>query len=274
MEVTANTLTINGLTHCYYRQLSFTANAPLYIAIPGGPGLNHALFRPALENLNGEVIYFDPPGTGSSSALCEQNNTFNMWLGHIEAFVKNIADRPVVIICHSASVIVATKLASTLPNVVDKLVIISPVLGGPDSLIKYIKESSNPQYSAVAKALWLQKSVDALPEYLQHVFPMYDPQPAPPSVLNNLTFNADLFFTFVDAWLKENRQLNLGILQQRCLVILGDSDPFNHRINVNHIAHQLASAQQVSYTNAGHNLMLHHSERLTQDIEKFVSACS
>ena len=104
------------------------ADSPTYLLLHG-VGLSHRSFTPLARVLrqHGTVISFDLPGFGSSPAP-DAAATVEEYATGIAAQLDRLATGPVIVVGHSMGVQVAIELDRQRPDLVEKLVLIAPVV--------------------------------------------------------------------------------------------------------------------------------------------------
>ena len=103
-------------------------DAPTYLLLHG-VGLSHRSFTPLARVLSehGEVIAFDLPGFGATAKPSEQLSVEDYAAG-IAGQLDRLGTGPVIAVGHSMGVQFAIELARQRPELVDRLVLVAPVV--------------------------------------------------------------------------------------------------------------------------------------------------
>ncbi|UTF61450.1 alpha/beta fold hydrolase [Gilvimarinus sp. DA14] len=254
---------VHGLTYRYWVQPG--AAGSTYVAIPGGPGLNHSLFRPAFEALAGTVIYLDSPGSGLNREQTDLSAYQEHWLDALQAILA--LHGPAIVLAHSAGCHTAFLLAERLPSRVGGIVCISPVLGGPKSLQRYFSARGNALAKNLVQQLWIEKRPECLAAYFAQVVPELDPTPLPQQWLEKVDFNLDVFFSGVDFVSDMPIRHLVSHCQAPVVCYIGARDPLNYEIKAEQALGELC--EWVHCARSGHNIMLTEPERLLAGIKEF-----
>lgn len=105
------------------------------LVLHGGPGFDHHYMRPwfdALATPAARVVYVDLRGHGTSDAPPDaEGYTLGATAGDVATLIRRISERaPVDVIAHDFGCAIALELASTHPELVRRLVLISPIRDG------------------------------------------------------------------------------------------------------------------------------------------------
>lgn len=105
------------------------AGEPILL-IAGGPGCSHGYLHPSFDALSAthRVIYFDAFGRGKSDRAKDPSAyTLDRDVSEIVGLIRELKLGPLVVLGHSYGTIVAQAVAVRHPEVVKKLVLISPL---------------------------------------------------------------------------------------------------------------------------------------------------
>lgn len=109
--------------------VSIHGQGEVLVVLHGGPGLNHAYFRPHLDALhkNFKVVYYDQRACGQSAIPSTDSISMQFFVDDLESFRKELNVPSINILAHSWASILAVNYALTHPDKVNKLILSNPV---------------------------------------------------------------------------------------------------------------------------------------------------
>jgi proline iminopeptidase len=108
---------------------------PTILALHGGPGFDHAYFKPSLSALTdtAQVIYLDLRGQGRSNRPPLETCTLEQMADDVAAFCRVLGLERPAILGHSAGGFVALHLAVRHPDVIGRLILVATVAASADT---------------------------------------------------------------------------------------------------------------------------------------------
>ena len=108
----------------YVELVTKKKTTPLFL-LPGGPGLDHSVFKLGLPEFEEHftVVYYDPRGCGQSVGFDENSFTLEKNIADIEAMRLSLNFEKIMLLGHSYGSMVALGYAVKYPQHVEKLVL-------------------------------------------------------------------------------------------------------------------------------------------------------
>jgi proline iminopeptidase len=149
---------------------------PTVLAIHGGPGIDHAMYRPFLSGLarTAQVIYLDLRGNGRSDQGPPERWNLASWADDVRAFCDALELQKPVVLGTSFGGFVAQAYATRYPEHPGKLILCStnPRFHLERSLAMF-ERLGGPEASAVARRFFADPTPEAFGSYLQVCYPLY-----------------------------------------------------------------------------------------------------
>lgn len=107
---------------------------PALLALHGGPGFDHAYFKPALSALadTAQIVYLDLRGQGRSDRPAVETCTLEQMADDVAAFCQTIGIERPVILGHSAGGFVALHVATRHPGLAGGLILVNTAAATSD----------------------------------------------------------------------------------------------------------------------------------------------
>ena len=176
-------------------------DAPTFLLLHG-VGLSHRSFTPLARVLRdyGDVVAFDLPGFGSTARPARPLSVENYAAG-IAAQLDRLGTGPVVAVGHSMGAQFAIELALQRPDLVDRLVLVAPV-------VEPARRSLTAQGAALALNAVLERPATQLM-----------------AVMGYVTCGFRWFLTEANAMLDYPTHLRIAGVRHPVLVVRGEWDP-------------------------------------------------
>lgn len=252
--------TINGISIFSHLQTkkanSINTASTTLVAVPGGPGLSHTIFRPALDILaeHHQILFFDPRGTGQSDSGDRCTWTPAQFADDLVQLLKALNLTNVILYGHSGGAHICTLAALACPERVNGLVLANGVF--------LSKKQMFQNWVSLGGELAQHTIVECNPatmnDFLMEVAPKYDPLTRPLEHSLTLQFNPELCQTCLHDFL----DLSLVELMQNitCPVhlFLGVKDPIcQHSSTLEAINPLLNPRIQITHFHeSGHDILL------------------
>lgn len=243
----------------------------ILIAVPGGPGFSHTIFKPALNPVAAEfpLVYFDPRGTGRSSLSSPEHWNVNQLADDLAALIEKLGAKNVFLYAHSGGTCVAASLISRFPYLVKGLVCSNGTLADKDTMFKnWIAFGGD-----IAKRMMIKLDVNAVPEFMAEVLPKYDPITRPIEHSETLELNLEQCMFMIHSFLEQDNLKLLRDYEGVCHFILGKQDPLCRADQSRQLLEKL-NKKNVSWSEfegSGHDNLLCEPEKTIQEVLNLLS---
>lgn len=247
------------------------------LAVHGGPGTDHRLFRPELDRLGAfaRVVYFDLPGHGKRPAPRDFGlESVAESLEEIRAAVK--AER-VNVLGSSYGGFVALQYALLHPDRVARLILVDTAASNSFRArsVEIAKRRGGAAMLAAFERLWSDRLEDDrdFATSWRTLFPLYFARATPERVEHyagrtsyNLATRRAILPTFAEYDLRSR----LHELAMPALVIVGAHDWITPPDEARELAAALSASRLVVFEDSGHYPFLEEGERFTSVVEAFL----
>ena len=254
---------------------------PVVLALHGGPGFDHAYFKPSFSALTdvAQVVYLDQRGQGRSGRVPVESCTVEQMADDAAAFCRTIGIERPAILGHSFGGFVALHLALRHPDVAGSLILIDTAASSADmdGAMERLEERHGPEVRAAAEPVFGgDVSEETMAEFGRLVAPAYvhDPEKVGPVLgsLGRSGFNHELAAHYFgnQAALYDVRD-RLGEIRVPTLVMVGENDwlipPSASRV----IAEGIPGAELVVIPQAGHFSFIERPDVYTDAVRGHLS---
>lgn len=255
---------------------------PIVLLLHGGPGFDHAYFKPSPSALTGaaQLVYLDQRGQGRSDRVPVESCTIEQMADDAAAFCSTLGIKRPAVLGHSFGGFVALHLALRHPDVVGSLILVDTAASSADmaGAIERLEERHGAEARAAAEPVFGGDfSEEAMADFMRLVAPAYvhDPDKVEPvlETWGRSSFNPEVAAHYFRnlAGLYDVRD-RLGGIQVPTLVVVGEHDwlipPSASRV----IAEGIAGAELVVIPAAGHFSFIERSEVYADTVRRFLSA--
>jgi pimeloyl-ACP methyl ester carboxylesterase len=202
---------------------------PVVLLVPGGPGQELSLFKPAFDALAdvAQLVYFDPRGCGRSDLGDPDRWTLTTWTDDLARFCDALGIEHPIILGASFGGMVALSFAAAHPERPAGLVLAMTGLGMRPGLAS---EAFGRLHGEAARGVfdryWQNPGHEAFEEYLRVCLPLYARLHASPDELARSRLNVGLMERY---WSGPMRSVDLREAASRVqcpvLIIVGELDP-------------------------------------------------
>jgi pimeloyl-ACP methyl ester carboxylesterase len=252
---------------------------PTLILLHGGPGFDHAMYKPAFSALAdiAQIVYFDHRGNGRSMESDPATWTLAQWGDDVKGLCDALGiERPIV---YGASFggFVAQSYATRHPEHPAKLVLVSTAaqLDYPAIFAEFERLGGKKARDA-AETYWLNPTVEGRTAYLATCLPFYRRRPAAdPDALKRAIQSHDAPLRFNGPHKEQGRMdFRAALARIRCpvLVMAGDQDPITPIAFSETIAACLPShlVRFERFRDCGHGVVPDHPERAFALLRAFI----
>jgi proline iminopeptidase len=235
---------------------------PVIVALHGGPGFDHAYFKPALSVLTdmAQVIYVDLRGQGRSDRVPVATCTLEQMADDVAAFCRALGLASPVILGHSAGGFVALHLAVRHPDLVGRLILVDTAAATADmgDAMGRLEQRRGPEARAAGQRVFGGDfSPESMADFGRLVLPAYVHDPATAGAmfeaLGRSSFSAEVasYYFREHAPCYDLRE-QLGDIGVPTLVVVGESDWLCPPSAAQVIAAGVPQADLVVIPEAGH----------------------
>jgi proline iminopeptidase len=206
-------------------------------ALHGGPGLDHTYLRPWLDDLGRDtpLVYIDLRGHGRSSAPPDADGySITAAADDLASLVVARGDGAVDVIAHDFGAAVAVALAQRHPEVVRRMVLVSPIRDAAQ--VRAVGRRSREalgdtgwrRIQSLTTAQGTLRDPRSLPELFKALGPMWWAQTPSDDVLRTMTrgmvYRADSDANFIQALLRWDSRMVASEVRAPTLVVAGAVD--------------------------------------------------
>jgi proline iminopeptidase len=201
---------------------------PTVILVHGGPGFDHAGYKPTFDGLTdvAQLVYYDQRGQGRSDRGTPADWNLDRWADDLRGLCDALGIVRPIIFGQSFGGMVAMAYAARHPEHPGKLVFSSTSarMDYPRMFAKF--GSHGDDIGAIATAFWSTPSAETWAPYSQRAMHAYQRTPRDADSGARTIYTPEVLFHFAGA---EQQTMNLlpGLARIRCptLVIGGEEDP-------------------------------------------------
>jgi proline iminopeptidase len=254
---------------------------PTVLLLHGGPGFDHAYFKPALSALadTAQLVYLDQRGQGRSGRPPVETCTLEQMADDAAAVCRALGlDHP-AILGHSAGGFVALHLAVRHSDVIGRLILVDTAAASTEvGDMAVLERRGGAEAVAVARRLFGGDfSEETGTDFNRLVLPTYvhDPAAAGPilEALARSSFNPEVAsYYFGHRAAEYDLCPRLGEIRTPTLVLVGESDWVTRPSASQTIAAGIPGAELVTLPGAGHFAFGEQPELFTGAVRRFLTA--
>ncbi len=252
---------------------------PTVILLHGGPGVDHAIHKPAWSGLAeyAQVIYLDHRGNGRSDLSSPDHWTLDQWGDDVKALCDALGiDRPIVV-GTSFGGFVAQAYATRHPGHAAGLILISTAAKFDfEAMYAAFGRLGGEKAEAAARAYWSNPTVETRMQYHQACMSLYFRTPLDPDVLSRMILKNDVALHFNGPGNGQGRMdFRAALSGVRCpvMILAGRDDPVTPLAMNEDIANCLpAGADLRIFDNCGHGVVADQPEAAFSAIRGFIKS--
>jgi proline iminopeptidase len=235
---------------------------PVVVALHGGPGFDHAYFKPALSVLTdtAQVVYIDLRGQGRSDRPPVATGTLEQMADDVAAFCRTLGLSGPAILGHSAGGFVALLLAVRHPDLVGRLILVDTSASTADmgDAMARLEQLRGAAARAAGERVFSGDfSEAAMADFGHLVLPAYVHDPATAGAmfeaLGRSSFSAEVAsYYFRELAPRYDLRGQLGDIRVPTLVVVGESDWLCPPSAAQVIAAAVPQAELLVVPEAGH----------------------
>ena len=250
---------------------------PTLLLLHGGPGYDHAGFKPAFTHLAdiAQIVYCDHRGHGRSSRCPPEQWTLDTWADDVVRLCDALGINQPIVLGQSFGGFVAQRYIARHPGHAAKVILssTSPHLGLARKLAMF-EQLGGQAARAAAQAFWQAPAPATWAAYNQVCMPLYNTRPAADPLARGRTlFNEPILFASASG---EQQTMNLlpGLAAAACpvLVMVGEQDPVCPLADSLDIAAALPPRwmQLARFEGAGHGVWRDQPEAAFARLREFI----
>lgn len=252
---------------------------PTLVLLHGGPGFDHALFKPAFSTLAdiAQVIYYDHRGNGRSGGTDKSTWTLAQWGDDVKGLCDALGIERPIVWGHSFGGFVAQAYATRHPEHPAKLILANTAARVDfEVMFAAFERVGGPQARDAARAYWLTPTAASRATFFEKCFPLYRAKPINPTVMRSI-LKAEVALMFNGPNNEQGRMdFRRDLARVRCptLVMGGGLDPVMPMPFSETIAASLPSrlVQFERFEDCGHVPFLDDPDRAFRVIREFILA--
>jgi proline iminopeptidase len=255
---------------------------PTLVVLHGGPGFDHAYFKPFLSELSDtcQLVYVDLRGQGRSGRPPVETCTLEQMADDIASLCDALAIERPIVLGHSAGGFVALTLAVRHPQLAAGFILVDTAAATAamsDSMSRLEQRCGAEARAAAERMFSGDFSEPAMDDFLRLVFPAYladqSKMPIVGPAVGRSAFNPEVaaFYFSQRAPLYDVRDKLPGI-GQPSLVVVGDRDWLTPPAASEDIVHRLPNAELRVLPNAGHFAFIEQPKLFADAVRQFARA--
>ena len=252
---------------------------PTLILLHGGPGYDHASFKPIFSQLAdvAQIVYVDHRGHGRSDRRPAQEWTLDTFADDVVRLCSALGIHRPIVLGQSFGGFVAQRYLARHPRHPSRVILSSTSHHmGLSRKLAVFERLGGPAARAAAEAFWLAPSEATWAPYVQQCLHLYNTRPAAdPLARVRTVFNTDILFASAGG---EQQTMNLlpGLAQVQCpvLVLAGTEDPVTPLQDAQDIAAAIPEpwGRLVTIADAGHGTWRDQPEAAMPVLRDFITA--
>lgn len=234
---------------------------PVMILVPGGPGGNHSVYLPIVNQLLqfADLVLFDPRGCGNSDPSEAKYCTIDHYIDDIEAIRFYFNLDKIVLLGASYGSMASLGYAIKYPTHLEKLILLA---GAPsykfiETAKKNLERKGTVQQKAVAQKLWKGtfRNAKEFSDFYKIMAPLYSVNSvaAPPTTSSGIPYNVKVTnLGFKDFLRTFNYENEIEKITCSTLIIWGEDDWINDVCYAKFIASRIQGSTLHIFKNCGH----------------------
>jgi proline iminopeptidase len=250
---------------------------PTLVLIHGGPGFDHASFKPFFSALADrvQIIYFDLRSHGRSTPRPKSEWTLDTFADDVVRLCDALGVHKPIVLGQSFGGFVAQRYLGRHPHHPAKVILSSTSHHmGLARKVAWFEKLGGPQAGQAAYDFWTHPCADTWAPYERWCRPLYNTTPQDPLGSQRAHFSPDILFTWASGE-QQTMQLLPGLSKVCCpvLVMAGDTDPVTPLEDAQEIAAALPAGwgQLERFAQVGHGPWRDDPKRALEVLRRFVS---
>lgn len=252
---------------------------PVLLLLHGGPGADHAVYKPAFSALSdvAQVIYLDHRGNGRSEPCGPESWTLDHWARDVHGFCEALGISRPIVLGTSFGGFVAQAYATMFPQHPSKLILISTAAKFDfDAMLAAFERLGGSPAREAAENYWLSPTSEARMRYREVCLPLYARQ-GDPDWIKRVIFKDDVALHFNGIENEQSRmdfRAALSLVTCPVLLMVGEDDPVTPPVCSEAIAAALTQStlRFERYGDCGHGVVGDQPERSFAALRSFIAS--
>jgi pimeloyl-ACP methyl ester carboxylesterase len=253
---------------------------PTLICLPGGPGGDHQILRPAFDRFaaHAQVIYLDPRGAGRSDAGKPEDWTLAQWGDDVAAFADALGiEKPIVLGVSGGALITASYISRHPKHAGGAILVNACARLDKEAIIAGFASLGGPPAGEAWGGLIDRGGAEEVAAFFQTCMQFYSRTPAaiPFSPRARVNFAVSHhFFTGGGEAFRFDLRDKLGAVECPVLALVGTHDPVTRPAWGRELAAALppGRCELVEFENSSHVIDTDEPERFYAVVERFLAA--
>lgn len=250
---------------------------PTLILMHGGPGYDHASFKPFFSRLAdvAQIVYYDHRGHGRSDPRPAAEWTLDTFADDLVRLCDALGLIQPIVLGQSFGGFVAQRYLARHPAHPSKVVLSSTSHHlGLERKVAAFERLGGAAAGAAARAFWARPSAATWGPYNAHCRQHYNPTPADADARARTLVNEDILFTSASGE-QQTMQLLPGLGRVQCpvLVMAGELDPVTPLDDAREIAAAIPApwGELATFAQAGHGAWRDQPEEALAVLRRFIT---
>jgi pimeloyl-ACP methyl ester carboxylesterase len=253
---------------------------PTLILVHGGPGFDHAPFKPYYSRFSdlAQIIYVDLRANGRSESGPPESWTLDQWARDIKGLCDALSIERPIVAGVSFGGFVAMRYATLFPDHPRALLLSNTAARtNMDRKLAAFEQLGGAAARSAAKEFWEKPSEAAVGAYMEHCMPLYTPSDHDPLMGARGIMRLESFFTFAglgNEMFTYDLREDLSKIRCPTLVVAGDVDPITPLGDAQEIFDHLPTdLRQIKVIQgAGHSVERAQPEAFAALVRDFIAA--
>ncbi|MGD1881081.1 MAG: alpha/beta fold hydrolase [Paracoccaceae bacterium] len=253
---------------------------PTLILVHGGPGADHAIYKPGFGRLSDlcQIVYYDQRGNGRSDDGDPADWCLDTWADDLKELCDILGIERPVVFGASFGGVVAQAYATRYPDHPRALVLASTTAQTDfGTIYEAFEQLGGAEAGAVARAYWSNPTPEGRAAYFETCLPLYGSTPPEPNVMRRVIIKNDVALHYNGPSNEQGRfDFREALAKVTCptLVINGTDDPIMPMVFSETLAASLPNAQHHIIENAAHMLPQDQPTVFFSRLETFIKEVS
>lgn len=233
---------------------------PTLILLHGGPGADHAVYKPAFSQLSdvAQIVYFDHRGNGRSDESDAAHWTLDQWADDLRGLIDSLGIENPIIYGASMGGFVAQAFATKYPDLPGALILCATTARVDFDVIRdAFTRVGGTKAGEIAHTYWSDPTPERRRAYFEHCLPLYAQSPPDPDRMARVIVKNPVAMHFNGPKNEMGRfdfRQALGAVTCPTLVISGSHDPIMPPVFGETLLASLGNAPATHHTlhGAGH----------------------
>jgi pimeloyl-ACP methyl ester carboxylesterase len=252
---------------------------PTLICMHGGPGFDHAAFKPGFTRLAdlAQIVYYDHRGHGRSDPRPSEEWTLDTWADDIVRLCDALGIEKPIVLGQSFGGFVAQRYIARHPAHAGKVILSSTSHHmGMERKLAMFEKLGGPAARTLAERFWRDPTPDSWAAYWSGCRALYNTTaPRDPDAARRTLVREEILLHFV-AGEKQGLDLLPGLARAQCpvLVMAGEDDPVCPLADAQEIAAALPArwSELVSFPGVGHGAWRDDPEAAYAVLRRFIQS--